>query len=197
MLANDDEPAEERVRRRLRELRIDRGLTQEAVATRAGMDVSTLSRLESGRRRLALDHLPALAGALGVTADDLLLPETREDPRVRSEPVRRGDMTFWPLTRRGAAGGLHAFKILIPRRRELTARDQRVHDGHDWLYVMSGRLRLLLGDEELVVEPGEAVEFSCRTPHALGAVEEPVEAIGIFGAHGERVHVHGDEALRG
>lgn len=190
MLANS-ESTEERVRRRLRELRTDRGLTLETVATRAGMDVSTLSRLESGRRRLALDHLPSLAAALGVSADDLLHPETPEDPRVRSEPVRRGDLTFWPLTKRGAAGGLHAFKILIPRRRELTQKDQRVHDGHDWLYVMSGRLRLLLGDQELVIDPGEAVEFSCRTPHALGAVEEPVEAIGIFGAQGERVHVHG------
>ncbi|MTD44453.1 helix-turn-helix domain-containing protein [Conexibacter sp. W3-3-2] len=190
MLAND-ESAEDRVRRRLRELRIDRGLTLEAVASRAGMDTSTLSRLESGRRRLALDHLPALAAALGVSSDELLLPHTPEDPRIRAEPVRRGDMTFWPLTRRGAAGGLHAFKFLIPHRRELGPADQRVHDGHDWIYVLSGRLRLLLGDDELILEPGEAVEFSCRTPHAMGAVEEPVEAIGIFGPHGERVHVHG------
>jgi transcriptional regulator with XRE-family HTH domain len=187
MLANE-ESTEERVRRRLRALRTERGLTLETVAGRAGMDVSTLSRLESGRRRLALDHLPSLAAALGVSADDLLHPDVPEDPRVRAKPVKRGDITFWPLTRRGAAGGLHAFKIVIPHRREL---DQRVHEGHDWLYVMSGRLRLLLGDEELIIEPGEAVEFSCLTPHAMGAVEEPVEAIGIFGTHGERVHVHG------
>ena len=80
------EPVDSRVRRRLRELRTERGLTLEAVATRAGLDVSTLSRLESGKRRLALDHLPGLAEALGVSTDELLRPQPEEDPRVRSRP---------------------------------------------------------------------------------------------------------------
>jgi transcriptional regulator with XRE-family HTH domain len=46
------------VRRRLRELRLQRGLTLEDVAQTAQIDVSTLSRLESGKRRLALDRTP-------------------------------------------------------------------------------------------------------------------------------------------
>ena len=185
---SEDDVAE-RVRRRLRELRVARGLTLEAVARRASLDVSTLSRLESGKRRLALDHLPALAGALGVSADALLEPATRVDPRVRSTATRAHMMTMWPLTRASNAGGLQAFKMVIDLERHTPPDELPTHEGHEWLYVLSGRLRLVLGEDELVASPGEAVEFSTLEPHWFGCVEEPVELIGLFGPHGERVHL--------
>ena len=72
------------VRARLRALRTERGLSQEEVAERAGMAASTLSRLESGARRLALDHLAPLAGALGVEVGDLLAPAARRSARPRA-----------------------------------------------------------------------------------------------------------------
>lgn len=186
------EPIDVRVRRRLRELRAERGLTLQQVAARANIDVSTLSRLESGKRRLALDHVPALADALGVTADDLLGARPRQDPRVQGRPRRSGGLTMWPLTRRGPAGGLHAYKIVIDAARATPPDELPVHEGHDWLYVLSGRLRLLLGDQDLVIEPGEAVEFTTWTPHWFGAVDGPVELIAIFGPQGERIHLHAD-----
>ena len=187
MKANE-EPVDVRVRRRLRELRTERGLTLQQVATQASLDVSTLSRLESGKRRLALDHVPALAAALGVSADELLGVRPPEDPRVRGRPRRHQGLTMWPLTNRGSAG-LQAYKILISARRRTPPAEFRVHEGHDWLYVLSGRLRLLLGTEDHTIEPGEAVEFSTWTPHWFGVVDEPVELIGIFGPQGERVHL--------
>jgi quercetin dioxygenase-like cupin family protein len=58
------------------------------------------------------------------------------------------------------------------------------------MYVLAGRMRLLLGDQDLVIEGGEAVEFSTRTPHWFGAVDGPVEVIALFGAHGEKTHLH-------
>jgi transcriptional regulator with XRE-family HTH domain len=186
-----EEPVGERVRRRLRELRIEGGLTLEAVAARAAIDVSTLSRLESGKRRLTLDHLPGIAAALGVSADDLLAPPERPDPRVRSQAQRRHGLTMWPLTRHGPAGGLHAYKIRIDAERSVPPAELPVHEGHDWMYVLSGRMRLMLGDDDFVVQPGEAVEFSTWTPHWFGAIDGPVELLGIFGTHGERVHLHG------
>ena len=185
------EPVADRVRRRLRELRLERGLTLEAVAARAAIDVSTLSRLESGKRRIALDHLPALAAALGVQADELVGPPPAQDPRVRGKPRTHDGLTMWPLTNHGPAAGLRAFKIRVsPERREPPA-ELPVHEGHDWIYVLSGRMRLLLGDQDLVVQPGEAVEFSTWTPHWFGVVEGAVELIAIFGSHGERLHLRG------
>lgn len=178
------------VRRRLRELRRERGLTLEDVATRAQIDVSTLSRLESGKRRLALDHLPRLATALSVTTDELLRAPEAEDPRVRGSSHTHHDITYWPLTRHGPAGGLHAFKIRISPRRNKPPAEFPVHEGRDWMYVLSGRLRLILGDQDFTVKPGEAVEFSTWTPHWFGVVDGPVEAITIFGPHGEQLHLH-------
>jgi transcriptional regulator with XRE-family HTH domain len=186
------ESVDVRVRRRLRELRSEQGLTLQHVAERAHIDVSTLSRLESGKRRLALDHIPALAAALGVRADDLLGAPPPQDPRIRSKPRRYDGMTMWPLSQRGSAGGLHAYKVHISssRRTPPDVETLHVHEGHDWIYVLSGQLRLLLGADDLVIEPGETVEFSTWTPHWFGAVDGPVEGIMIFGPHGERVHLH-------
>ena len=191
MQANGPEDSvDQRVRRRLRELRMQRGLTLEDVATRARIDVSTLSRLESGKRRLALDHLPRLAEALSVSTDELLRGPDAEDPRVRGGSHTQHGITFWPMTRHGPAGGLHAFKIRISARRRKPPAQLPVHEGQDWIYVLAGQLRLILGERDFTIKPGEAAEFSTWTPHWFGAVDGPVEAIAIFGAHGERVHLH-------
>ena len=134
----DENDVDLRVRRRLRELRVQRGLTLEDVARDARIDVSTLSRLESGKRRLALDHLPRLAEALSVSADELLRAPEAPDPRVRGSSHTHNDITYWPLTRQAAAGGLHAdgrrrdggqdSRNLADGRRG-TGRDARVHPG--------------------------------------------------------------------
>ena len=190
MLAKGTDDVDARVRRRLREIRTQRGLTLEDVAGRADIDVSTLSRLESGKRRLALDHLPRLAAALSITTDDLLRAPDAEDPRVKGASQTRHGVTYWPLTHHGPAGGLHAFKIRVSTRRRTPPDELPVHDGQDWMYVLSGRMRLVLGDRDFTIEPGEAVEFSTWTPHWFGVVAEAVEAVAIFGPHGEKLHLH-------
>jgi transcriptional regulator with XRE-family HTH domain len=191
MKANvSEEPVDVRVRRRLRELRTERSLTLQQVAERASIDLSTLSRLEAGKRRLALDHIPALAAALGVSADELLGSRPPQDPRVRAKPRTHDGMTIWPLTRRGSAGSPHAYKIDISPMRRTPPHELHVHEGHDWLYVLHGRLRLLLGEQDHTIEPGEAVEFTTWTPHWFGAVDGPVELILIVGPQGERLHLH-------
>ena len=187
MQANDS--VDVRVRRRLRELRTEQGLTLQQVAERASIDVSTLSRLESGKRRLALDHLPALAGALGVTTDDLLGSAPRPDPRVRGRSHSYDGLTRWTLTNRSS--GLLAYKIRVSAARTKPPDPLPVHDGHDWIYVLDGRLRLILGEDDFTIEPGEAVEFSTLTPHWFGAIDGPVDLIAIFGPHGERIHLRG------
>jgi len=176
---------DELVRARLKALRVERGLSQEEVAERAGMAASTLSRLESGARRLALDHLTPLARALGVDVGDLLAPATA-DPRVREQSRIVEGIVFRPLSRR-APGGLVVARMDFPAERRIP--DPRSHEGHEWLYVLSGMLRLVLGDDDLVLEPGEAAEFSTWTPHWMGAVDGPASALAIFGPQGQRVHL--------
>jgi mannose-6-phosphate isomerase-like protein (cupin superfamily) len=97
---------------------------------------------------------------------------------------------MWPLTRRGPGAGLHAWKVRISPKRNRPPDPLPVHDGHDWMYVLEGRMRLILGDDDLVIEPGETVEFLTQTPHWFGATKGPVELIAIFGSHGEREHLH-------
>lgn len=190
MEQKNEESVDSRARRRLRELRMERGLTLAQVAEQASIDLSTLSRFESGKRRLALDHIPALATALGVSTDELLTSKAPRDPRVQSRPVRCDGMTMWPLTHQRTAAGLHAYKIHINARKRRPPDTLPVHEGQDWIYVLNGNLRLMLGDESYVVKPGEVVQFTTWTPHWFGAIDGPVELIMIVGAQGEQTHIH-------
>jgi transcriptional regulator with XRE-family HTH domain len=177
----------QRVGPRLRQLRLERDATLADLSVETGISVSTLSRLESGGRKPTLELLLALAKAHHVALDELVdAPETG-DPRVRSRPVKRHGMTFLPLTRR--PGGLQAFKQILPPRPD-DVPDLRTHEGYEWLYLLSGRLRLVLGGRDLLLSPGEVVEFDTRTPHWIGNPgPEPVEALAIYGPQGERMHV--------
>ena len=192
------ESIDERVRRRLRELRHEQGLTLQQVSDRANIDISMLSRLESGKRRLALDHIPGLAAAVSVSTYELLGGAPASDPRVRGEPITRDGFTTWPLTNR-ASGGLRTFKIRITskRRRPPPRAELRVHDGHDWMYVLDGRMRLILGEQDLIVEPVEAVEFSTLAPHWFGAIDGPVELIAVFGEVRDDRRVMGERERSG
>jgi transcriptional regulator with XRE-family HTH domain len=171
---------------RLRALRRQRDITLSALAESTGISVSTLSRLESGQRKPTLELLLPLAQAYGVPLDDLAGGPVTGDPRVHLRPVRRGDMTVVPLTRR--PGGIQAYKMVIPVRRSTP--DPRVHEGYEWLYVLDGELRLILGDHDVVLRPGEAAEFDTRVPHWFGSRGgKPAEVLSLFGPQGERSHL--------
>jgi transcriptional regulator with XRE-family HTH domain len=173
---------------RLRALRRRRGVTLAGLAATTGISQSTLSRLESGQRRPNLELLLPLARAHGVPLDELVGAPHTGDPRVHIRPIRRHDRTFMPLTRR--AGGLQAYKVIIPGGPQTGAPAQQSHEGYEWLYVLNGRLRLVLGDQDLVLTPGEVAEFDTHVPHWLGAADtSPVELLILFGPQGERAHV--------
>lgn len=173
---------------RLRALRRRRGSTLAEVAAATGISTSTLSRLESGRRRATLELLLPLARAYGVPLDDLVGAPHTGDPRVHLRPINRHGRIFLPLSRR--PGGVHAYKLLIPAREQPEEPSPRTHSGDEWLYVLSGRLRLVLGHRDLVLPPGEAAEFDTSLSHWLGSADgKAVELLILFGLEGERVHV--------
>jgi len=173
---------------RLRALRQERGTTLAELSAVTDISVSTLSRLESGQRRPNLELLLPLAKAHQVPLDELVGAPPTGDPRVHPRPITHDGMTIVPLTRR--VGGIQAHKHVIPAGRPRRKPDLRTHEGYDWLYVLNGRLRLILGDHDLVLTPGEAAEFDTRVPHWFdNASPEPVEFLSLFGSQGERMHV--------
>jgi transcriptional regulator with XRE-family HTH domain len=171
---------------RLRGVRQERGVTLTDLAERTGISKSTLSRLENGQRRPSLELLLLLSQAYHVPLDDLVGAPEVGDPRIRLKPRSVNGRTVLPLTRQ--PHGVQAWKIVIPARQSKP--QPRTHDGYEWLYVLSGRMRLVLGDRDLVLETGEAAEFDTQLPHWFGSTGEgPAEVLSIFGRPGERMHV--------
>jgi transcriptional regulator with XRE-family HTH domain len=171
---------------RLKRLRSQRGVTLTALAELTGISKSTLSRLETGQRRPSLELLLPLAQAHRVALDDLVGAPEVGDPRIRLKPRRVNGRTVLPLTRQ--PGGVQAWKIIIPRTQSKP--NPRVHEGYEWLYVLSGRMRLILGDQDLVLGVGEAAEFDTLLPHWFGSTGEgTAEVLSLFGRPGERLHV--------
>ncbi|MGW5581959.1 helix-turn-helix domain-containing protein [Micromonospora chokoriensis] len=174
---------------RLKQLRLRRGTTLTDLADATGISASTLSRLEAGLRRPTLEQLLPLARVHNVTIDELVGAPPTGDPRINLRPIASKDgATILPLTRR--PGGIQAYKFILPPGNDGRAPELRTHEGYDWVYVLNGTLRLVLGENNLVLQPGEAAEFDTRTPHWFGATSSgPVEFLSLIGKQGERAHV--------
>jgi transcriptional regulator with XRE-family HTH domain len=168
----------------VRKFRTHRNKTLTNLAAATGISKSTLSRLESGQRKPSLELLLPIAEALRVPLDELVAAPEVGDPRIRLRPHSRRGRVVVPLARRPDGG--HAWKLVIPP--EHSAPELRRHDGFEWLYILSGRLRLRLGDEEMVLDSGEVAEFDARTPHWFGAAgSQPVELLSLLGTHHQHV----------
>lgn len=174
---------------RLRAIRKQRGSTLEQLAELTGMSVSTLSRIESGRRCPTLEVLLPLAQAYRLPLDELVGAPATGDPRIHPQPVNRDGVVWVPLSR--DPGGLHAFKQVLPVPARVPERlEQQVHEGYEWLYVLTGKLRLALGEKDFLLGAGEAAQFDTRVPHAIANVgRQPLELLIIFGQQGERMHL--------
>lgn len=171
---------------RLRRIREHRGVTLTELAATTGISKSTLSRLETGQRRPTLELLLPLAQAFRVPLDDLVGAPEVGDPRIRLKARHVHGRTVLPLSQN--PDGIQAWKMILPVAQSVPK--LRVHDGSEWLYVLTGRMRLILGAQELVLGAGEAVEFDTRTPHWFGSADEQsAEVLSVFGRPGERMHV--------
>ncbi|MFG1816580.1 helix-turn-helix domain-containing protein [Kribbella sp. NPDC049174] len=173
---------------RLRMLRAERKTTLAQLSESTGISVSTLSRLESGQRRPTLELLLPLARAHQVQLDELVDAPPTGDPRIHAKPITRHGVVHIPLSRR--PGGLQAFKQIVPEGWPGGDVEQKTHEGYDWVYVLSGRIRLVLGDKDFVLAEGEVAEFDTRVPHWFGNPGPgPAEMLCLYGPQGERMHV--------
>lgn len=179
------------VGQRLRTLRLERGLTLEGLSEQTGISASTISRLETGKRNPTLELLLPISRIYRVPLDDLVGVQDTQDPRVRLEPRTVNGREAWPLNRH--SDGVQAWKMTLP----YTTRPPklRTHDGYEWLYVLRGQVRLLLGAQDLTLNAGEAAEFDTRRPHWFGSAStQAAEILSLFGRQGERVHLREDTA---
>ncbi len=176
----------ERVGARLKATRVQRQLSLADVAATTGISKSTLSRLETGQRRPTLELLLALSHVYRLPLDDLVAAPEEGDPRIRLKPGQVKGRTVIPLTRQPQ--GIQAWKIVIPI--DNTTPEPRAHEGNEWIYVLSGHLRIILGNRDFVLGPGEVASFETRVPHWFGSTgDEPAEILSIFGRPGERMVV--------
>jgi transcriptional regulator with XRE-family HTH domain len=178
------------IRQRIRGLRLARGWSLDVLAARCYVSPSTLSRIETGHRRIALDQLVPIARALGTTLDQLVESVEDEDVVIRPEPEHSPGLTTWLLSRERALQGVSVAKMRITTERPTGADQLRVHPGHEWFTVLSGTARLQLGERTILVQAGDAAQFSTMVPHAIGAEGGPVEILTIFDHDGERAHLH-------
>ena len=181
-----DGDVEQVVRTRLRSLRQTLGLSLDELARRTNLSPSTISRVETGKRAISLDILLPLATALQIDLDALFDLHSDDDVVIRPTPTRERSRTTWMLSR--PTGSTVALKMRIEPSRKPA--EQRVHPGYDWFFVLEGRVRLRLGEREIVVETGEAAEFATMTPHAVEAIDGPAEILMVFDRDGHRAHVH-------
>ncbi len=174
-------------RRRLRSLREARGWSLDELARRSHIGPSTISRIETGHRRISLDHLVSLAAALETSVDDLLSGDDPDDVVIRPVRSEIGGVTSWLLTRPDDVSGRTVAKLRIPPAKR--SAPPQVHPGRDWIYVLSGTAQLVLGEREHVLTRGQAAEFDTMVPHRIAGQGGPVEVLTIFDHHGERAHL--------
>jgi transcriptional regulator with XRE-family HTH domain len=174
------------VRQRIRGLRVARGWSLDELAARSYLSPSTLSRIETGHRRIALDQLAPIARALGTTLDQLVESGRDEDVVIRPHHNEERGITTWLLSREGAPAGMTVAKLRVSRP---VPTDLRVHPGRDWFTVLSGTVVLRLAERTILVRAGEAAEFSTMVPHAFGATGGPAEILCILDHDGERSHL--------
>jgi transcriptional regulator with XRE-family HTH domain len=183
-----DKVIESTARRRLRSLRIARGWSIDELSRRAHIGPSTISRIETGHRRITLDHLVTLARALNTSIEELLVDEeSADDVVIRPTRESADGATYWMLTRHDDPSGRIVAKMRVPASKRPP--EPRLHPGRDWFYVLNGTVRLLLGEREHLVEAGQAVEFDTMTPHWILGYGGPAEILTIFDRHGERAHL--------
>jgi transcriptional regulator with XRE-family HTH domain len=196
LLVAQEEDWDRLARQRIRALRLARGWSLDALAARSSLSPSNLSRIETGSRRIALDQLVPLARALDTTVDQLIESPADGDVVIRPDVDERQGLTIWALGSDRTPHGLTVAKMRTTRPAP-TLEQAGVHPGRDWFVVLSGTAELRLGDRLIVVDAGQAAEFSTMTPHGIGAhAGGTVEILMILNQEGQRLHAAHDERRR-
>ena len=188
---------------RLRAARAARGLSLRELAGRLAVSPSLISQIETGRSNPSVSTLYAIADELDVSLDELLFNDRRPAEPVpavarpdapiggtmtAAHPVQRAATrhrirlasgVLWERLTTLSEPGIEFLRVTYEVGGASSPPDafQR-HAGHEWGYVLRGRLEVRIGFEEYVLEPGDAISINSSIPHRLATIgDEPVEAI--------------------
>jgi transcriptional regulator with XRE-family HTH domain len=163
----------------LRAIREQQELTLEQAAELSGISKSHLCRLESSERQPSVASMLALSAALGVPIGRFFGESEEAAPFTISPPdqPRRVSNGLTIAACSGYAGSsvLDALRVTIDPDRPppIPAR----HPGEEWLYVLSGTLRLEYDGGTHHLDPGAAAHFNSEIPHRLGAENSIAEVL--------------------
>jgi transcriptional regulator with XRE-family HTH domain len=156
--------------RKIRDLRLRRGLTVQKLADASGLSKGFISQVENDRTSPSLATLRDLAAALRTSVAYLVV---EDDPTLHV--VRAGER---PRMQTGSATSRAEILSAQPKRNlELLMLElppgpaadgeRHSHHGEECLLCVEGRVRLVLGDQELVLETGDSCHFDGRVPHSI------------------------------
>jgi transcriptional regulator with XRE-family HTH domain len=166
---------------RLRHIRLEKGLTVEALATAAGLDKGFVSRLERGTKRPSVETVLRLSAALNVSVGQLFGEQTTGDTVRISRSAERGRSvedpdraySFELLTPKGSLMEAFLFHVGI----EPTG-DGQQHDGEEMFLVLSGTVEMRTPDRSYVLEKGDCAYFPGHLAHQMRRIgPEPATAV--------------------
>jgi transcriptional regulator with XRE-family HTH domain len=175
---------------RLRAIRLRQGIGLRELARRLDLSPSSISQIETGKIRPSVRTLYALASEFGVTVDEVLFDGPPPPARSAGAPSVPGRATAEPGLAVQRAGERPAIALNsgVKWERLMFWGDEDVefleatyepggasspddsfvrHNGHEFGYVLSGTLRVVVGFDEFILAPGDSITFPSTTPHRL------------------------------
>ena len=144
-------------------------MTLQALADEAGISLGFLCQVERNKATPSLGTLASIAAALGVEVNWFIaIPRpadavTREGERIRFS-IDEGSLAYERLDAKLAGGTLSSLIIHIPPGYASKSTSQT---GEEMILVLEGRIRQMLGDAVLILNPGDSLHFMGNTPHSF------------------------------
>ena len=171
--------------RRLSALRNISEMSPEAFCEKTGVTAQELAAYEKGEKDFSFSFLYNAARVLGVDVIDLM---SGDSPRLSDWCfVRKGE--GYAIDRRAAYKYNHLAFTFRNKKAEpfmVTAepKDKKPalhsHDGQEFNWLVSGRMRFYIANSEYIMEPGDSVYFNSSIPHAMEALDnKPVQFLAI------------------
>jgi transcriptional regulator with XRE-family HTH domain len=181
------QPAFKDIAPRLRGLRDAMDMTVEDMATRLGSSPAEILAYESGEHEIPVSYLFNVAQTFQV---DLTVLISGKEAHLHTASLvkkgkgmsvdRRKDYDYKSLAYRFVGRKMEPFIVSVPAKGK-DALTFNEHPGQEFIYMLKGRLEITLGATVHVMEPGDSLYFTSRTPHALRGLDgQPAEFLDVI-----------------